>query len=71
MNGAPAEPPKELSCAVDIEQALAAVGRGRVERPGLAWGVSAASAAALVALLVASILQMAARTYNPFIYYRF
>jgi alginate O-acetyltransferase complex protein AlgI len=36
-----------------------------------AWGVSAAGTAALVALLVASILQMAARTYNPFIYYRF
>ena len=40
-------------------------------RPRLAWGLSAASTAALVALLVASILQMAARTYNPFIYYRF
>ena len=40
-------------------------------RPGLAWGLSAASTAALVALLVASILQMAARTYNPFIYFRF
>jgi len=27
--------------------------------------------AALMALLVASILQLAARTYNPFIYFRF
>jgi alginate O-acetyltransferase complex protein AlgI len=30
-----------------------------------------ASAAALVVLLLASIMQMAARTYNPFIYFRF
>jgi hypothetical protein len=27
--------------------------------------------AALMALLLASILQLAARTYNPFIYFRF
>jgi len=40
-------------------------------RPRLAWSVSAAGTAALVVLLVASIMQMAARTYNPFIYYRF
>ena len=40
-------------------------------RPRLAWGLSAAGTAALVVLLVASIMQMAARTYNPFIYYRF
>ena len=29
------------------------------------------STATLMALLVASIMQMAARTYNPFIYFRF
>jgi alginate O-acetyltransferase complex protein AlgI len=40
-------------------------------RPAFGWAISAASTAALAALLVASILQMAARTYNPFIYYRF
>jgi alginate O-acetyltransferase complex protein AlgI len=33
--------------------------------------VDALSAATLVALLLASILQVAARTYNPFIYFRF
>jgi alginate O-acetyltransferase complex protein AlgI len=37
----------------------------------LAWGLSAASVATLVVLFVASIMQMAARTYNPFIYFRF
>jgi alginate O-acetyltransferase complex protein AlgI len=43
----------------------------RAERPHLAVGASFLSTAALVALLVASILQAAARTYNPFIYFRF
>jgi alginate O-acetyltransferase complex protein AlgI len=46
----------------------------RVERdpdPARRTPIQALSAAALVALLVASILQMAARTYNPFIYFRF
>ena len=33
--------------------------------------VDSLSTAALLALLVASIMQMAARTYNPFIYFRF
>ncbi len=33
--------------------------------------LEALGAAALVALLVASIVQVAARTYNPFIYFRF
>jgi len=33
--------------------------------------VSLLGTAALMALLVASIMQMAARTYNPFIYFRF
>lgn len=35
------------------------------------WTLDLASTAALVALLAASIMQMAARTYNPFIYFRF
>ena len=37
----------------------------------LAWGVSAAGTVALLLMLVASIMQVAARTYNPFIYFRF
>jgi len=43
----------------------------RVERPRLAWGVDLLGTATLMALLVASILSMSARTYNPFIYFRF
>ena len=41
------------------------------ERSPIAWSVSLLSTATLVALLLASIMQMAARTYNPFIYFRF
>jgi alginate O-acetyltransferase complex protein AlgI len=37
----------------------------------LAAAFSPAATAALAALLVASIMQIAARTYNPFIYFRF
>jgi alginate O-acetyltransferase complex protein AlgI len=44
---------------------------GAYARPGVAWSVSFASTLTLVALLVASIMQVAARTYNPFIYFRF
>jgi alginate O-acetyltransferase complex protein AlgI len=40
-------------------------------RPAIAWSASLVGTAALMALLVASIMQMAARTYNPFIYFRF
>ena len=40
-------------------------------RPRLAFGFDAAGTAALVALLIASVMQMAARTYSPFIYFRF
>jgi alginate O-acetyltransferase complex protein AlgI len=40
-------------------------------RSAVAWTLSAASTATLVLLLVASIMQMAAKTYNPFIYFRF
>jgi alginate O-acetyltransferase complex protein AlgI len=46
----------------------------RIERdpdPSRRTPMQALGAAALVALLVASILQVAARTYNPFIYFRF
>jgi alginate O-acetyltransferase complex protein AlgI len=54
-----------------------ALGRWRARRveagPRLAFasGLGAVSTAALVLLLVASIMQIAARTYNPFIYFRF
>jgi alginate O-acetyltransferase complex protein AlgI len=46
---------------------------GRVAEAGqrLALALPPASTAALAALLVASIMQIAARTYNPFIYFRF
>jgi alginate O-acetyltransferase complex protein AlgI len=43
----------------------------RVEPPQFDWPVSLLSTTTLVALLVASIMSMAARTYNPFIYFRF
>jgi len=36
-----------------------------------AWAIDVAGTAALLLVLVASILQVAARTYNPFIYFRF
>jgi alginate O-acetyltransferase complex protein AlgI len=40
-------------------------------RPGLGRGLAAASTAALLVLLVVSIMHVAARAYNPFIYFRF
>ena len=43
----------------------------RPERPGLSWSVDLLATATLMALLVASIMSMSARTYNPFIYFRF
>jgi hypothetical protein len=45
----------------------------RLERDGgtIRATTSLASTVALGALLVAAIMQMAARTYNPFIYFRF
>jgi alginate O-acetyltransferase complex protein AlgI len=43
----------------------------RAEPPPFAWPVSLASTTALAALLVASLVSIAARTYNPFIYFRF
>src|SRR6185295_289082 len=44
---------------------------GRIERPRLAWTVGLLRTATLMALLVASLLSLSARTYNPFIYFRF
>jgi alginate O-acetyltransferase complex protein AlgI len=41
------------------------------DRPDGSWRVQLATMTALMALLFASILQVAARTYNPFIYFRF
>ena len=43
----------------------------RADRLTVSWSLETAGAAMLIALLVASILQVAARTYNPFIYFRF
>jgi alginate O-acetyltransferase complex protein AlgI len=43
----------------------------RAEPPQAGWPVLVLSTTTLVALLVASIMSMAARTYNPFIYFRF
>jgi hypothetical protein len=54
--------------ALAARRALAAQGGGRL---GLTSDVDALGATALVMLLVASIMQIAARTYNPFIYFRF
>ena len=41
------------------------------ERPDGSWRLQLVSTTMLIALLFASILQVAARTYNPFIYFRF
>ena len=43
----------------------------RAEPAPFNWPVSLASTTALAALLFASIVSIAARTYNPFIYFRF
>jgi alginate O-acetyltransferase complex protein AlgI len=45
--------------------------RMAARRPGPAWGASLLASTTLIALLVTSIMHMAARTYNPFIYFRF
>jgi alginate O-acetyltransferase complex protein AlgI len=42
-----------------------------VARVGLDWTLELASSTALLALLLTSCLQIAARTYSPFIYFRF
>jgi alginate O-acetyltransferase complex protein AlgI len=43
----------------------------RIEPRPLAIGVRVAATASLIVLLVASIMSVSARTYNPFIYFRF
>ena len=43
----------------------------RGQRPPAAWGVDLLGTATLIALLALSIMSVAARTYNPFIYFRF
>ena len=43
----------------------------RWPKPAFQWAVGLGRTAALLLLLFGSVLQMAARTYNPFIYFRF
>ncbi|MBI3491590.1 MAG: MBOAT family protein [Acidobacteria bacterium] len=43
----------------------------RSKTPSVAWSASLASMAMLVAILLTSVMHIAARTYNPFIYFRF
>lgn len=45
--------------------------RARCQQRAASWGIAAASVAVTVLILVASVVQIAARTYNPFIYFRF
>ncbi len=63
--GAIGSTPWVPAAAARIERAAKARGRA------FGWTASLASTASLAALLGASIMQMAARTYNPFIYFRF
>ena len=44
---------------------------GAARRPAAAGRVPLLNTAALMTLLLLSIMSMAARTYNPFIYFRF
>jgi alginate O-acetyltransferase complex protein AlgI len=44
---------------------------GETARPRLGWALDVAGTAVLFVVLLASIMQVAARTYNPFIYFRF
>jgi alginate O-acetyltransferase complex protein AlgI len=44
---------------------------GDATRPAWAWGVAALSVVSLAVVLLLSVVQVAARTYNPFIYFRF
>lgn len=44
---------------------------GGMPRPAAAWTFALATTSTLLVLLVASVMQIAARTYNPFIYFRF
>ena len=40
-------------------------------QPAVAWGAATISAVSLLLVLALSIVQVAAQTYNPFIYFRF
>ena len=46
-------------------------GADGARRGGVRWGLDLAGVTMLLMFLIASILQVAARTYNPFIYFRF
>lgn len=54
-----------------LERRLVRAMADRASQPALRWLPSAAATAALVLMLAASLMLMAARTYNPFIYFRF
>jgi alginate O-acetyltransferase complex protein AlgI len=65
-----------IIASTPIAPALAAWWAGRNAAPGdaepaLGWVPSAVGTAALTVLLAASVMLIAARTYNPFIYFRF
>ncbi len=68
--------PKEVPSVRSTHEAITGRG-GSLDPPGASgatsfgWMPSAAVIAALVAVLAASLMLMAARTYNPFIYFRF
>jgi alginate O-acetyltransferase complex protein AlgI len=59
--------------AIGSMPVIPALGRWRaaIARTSASLGLDLASTAALMLVLFASIMQMAARTYNPFIYFRF
>ena len=65
----PSETGADVAMTPTIEAAAPAWGRPR--RSALAWVPSAAATFGLVLLLAASVMLSAARTYNPFIYFRF
>jgi alginate O-acetyltransferase complex protein AlgI len=45
--------------------------RERLASEGLAWPATLATVTVMAALFFAAVMQMAARTYSPFIYFRF
>jgi alginate O-acetyltransferase complex protein AlgI len=59
--------------AVGSAPIIPALGRWRAARLDRwrAWGFDTASAVSLMTILLLSVMQMAARSYNPFIYFRF
>jgi len=64
-----------LTPKVAFAMLAGAIGSGPVVRgladQGRGWMVEAATTAALAGILAASILQIAGRSYDPFIYFRF